>query len=120
MIQAAPLPMPTATGKMCGGSGGGDPPPDPALIAAAIKAALARSTVDIPDDDVTEVTTPGAAGTTSAGHAALHSAGHAGLAFPCADHACRGQDHQPWGGPDFPGHFPVEDWTDTRRTFFFF
>ena len=90
---------------MCGGSGGGDPPPDPAAIAAAIKAALARSTVDIPDDDVTEVTTPGAAGTTSAGHAALHSAGHAGLAFP-------GQVYQHF-------HFPVEDWTDTRRTFFF-
>ena len=75
---------------MCGGSGGGDPPPDPAVIAAAIKAALARSTVDIPDDDVTEVTTPGTAGS----NRQLHSAGHAG---------------QP---------FPVADWTLTRRAFF--
>ena len=103
MIRAAPFAMPTATGKMFGGPGGGGdpPPPDPALIAAAIKAALARGTVHIPDDDVTEVTTPGAAGTTQQ----LHSAGHAGLAFP-------GQVYQHF-------HFPVEDWTDTRRTFFF-
>ena len=114
MIQAAPLPRPAATGKICGGAGGGDPPPDPAIIAAVLKAAQDRGTVEIPDDDVTEVTTPGAAS-----HASLHNAGHAGLAFPCADHACRGQDHQPWDGVGLPGHFQVEDWTDTHRTFFF-
>ena len=100
MILAAPLPRPAATGKICGGAGGGDPPPDPAIIAAILKAAQDKGTVEIPDDDVTEVTTPGAAG-----HASLHNAGHAGLAFP-------GQVYQHF-------HFPVEDWTDTRRTFFF-
>jgi len=109
MIQAAPLPRPAATGKICGGAGGGDPPPDPAIIAAILKAAQDKGTVEIPGDDVTEVTTPGAAS-----HASLHNAGHAGLAFP--DHAWRGQADHPWRGPGI--HFPVEDWTDTRRTFF--